>query len=123
MDANRYRLEEVFLSVFQKIATALGKNEPVTVEVLTSKTFSRSPRIRVVFTMPPKEQVLKLLEPFKLLSPTEEARSSLDAAILHTIVNNYGGNFQVLTDATEHTQFMIDFPIKSFKSRGEGEAP
>ncbi len=121
VDANRYRLEEVFVSIFQKIATAMDKGDPVSIEVLTSKTFSRRPRIRIVFTMPKQEHLLKLLEPFKLLSPAEEARSSLEAAILHTIINNYGGSFQVLTEATEHTQFVIDFPIKSFRTRGEGE--
>ncbi len=119
VDANRYRLEEVFTSVFQKMNHATGKKIQVGIEALTSKTFSRNPKIRLVFTMPKNDHLAELFEPFKLLSPTEEARSSLDAAILHTILNNYGGNLQVIEDTTDSTQFVVDFPIKSFKTKGE----
>ena len=89
------------------------------IEALTSKTFSRNPKIRLVFHMPKNDHMAELFEPFRLLSPTEEARSSLDAAILHTILNNYGGSLQVVDDDAENTQFVVDFPIKSFKTRND----
>ncbi len=119
VDANRYRLEEVFFSIFLKINKAAQRKTHVGIEALTSKTFSRNPKIRLVFHMPKNDHMAELFEPFRLLSPTEEARSSLDAAILHTILNNYGGSLQVVDDDAENTQFVVDFPIKSFKTRND----
>ncbi len=119
VDANRYRMEEVFYSIFQKISSAVGKNTRVTMEAITSKTFSRNPKIQLVLTLPQNDHLVELFEPFKLLSPAEEARSSLDAAILHAILNNYGAQLQVQSLEGDDIQFVIEFPIKAFKGRAQ----
>ncbi|MFQ5584523.1 MAG: hypothetical protein ACE5GL_08835, partial [Calditrichia bacterium] len=61
-----------------------------------------------------------IFEPFKLLTQSNH-HSSLELAIMHTILASYGGKIIIDESANDSSHLRLQFPVHEVIDTGEGE--
>lgn len=111
------KINQVFMNLITNAVQAIkAKKQPNETEYLTVKTWLADQYIKISVkdsgTGMPEEIKQKIFEPFFTTKDVGEG-TGLGLSIVFRIIENHGGNIEVITNINEGTEFIITLPVNS----------